>query len=602
MVSSLGRVTIFENKKRKVNLKKYTNSLKNPLVWLGLFLLFFAVQNNYRDGEFHNVIRSDGSGYYAYLPAIFLYNDATYEQSNAVEKTYYLGNYNQAYLFKDAKGNTCNKYFPGIALLQAPFFAAATVTAWVIGSPVDGYSQPFQIFFLLGSLFYSLLGLWLFFLCLKRLFPQLEKQLPWFIVGVYLASTLFMYNTNTLGFTHHYSFCLFGLFTLLVLQIRDQGMSIAKLVGLGAVLGVITLVRPTNALVVLILPFLLQDAAHFTTFLKELFAQRMKFFLASCVGFMAILFLLFSVWKWQSGSWLVWSYKGEGFNFLHPKWLENLVGFRVGLLVHSPFLLLSLLGALLYFRKQTFQLTFWWLYFLSTSWVISAWWCWDYESTFGNRPFTEHLFFLVFPLLFLVEKKPKATLVFIAAFACLGVVRYREYVTGFMVDQRFTRSNYLKSMAFWVDYNKDRWRYPKSVPPFGKVINRAVLLEDGQEKRISPEEEFALTVEKTLTHPRTAERLYFTVEVEKRLEQPLGEVYLVIDAANQERTKMYYDAIEFFNDRFEGLKGWEKATFSGLIPDYFQEFDQVKIYIWNKRHNAFELRNVKITLDTYLQD
>jgi hypothetical protein len=128
-------------------------------------------------------------------------------------------------------------------------------------------------------------------------------------------------------------------------------------------------------------------------------------------------FIQLACWKWQSGEWIKWSYNGEGFNFLRPQLIAGFFSFRIGLFLHVPIMLLAILGGIILFRKQPFQALIWVLYFVLNSWLIFSWWCWDYESSFGPRAFTEHLFFLLIPVVHFVVRYQKWLVVL-----CLGVV------------------------------------------------------------------------------------------------------------------------------------------------------------------------------------
>ena len=55
--------------------------------------------------DFSYIIRSDGSGYYAYLPSLFIYDDPTFEKVQQAEATYHLGNVSRNYIFKARVSN-----------------------------------------------------------------------------------------------------------------------------------------------------------------------------------------------------------------------------------------------------------------------------------------------------------------------------------------------------------------------------------------------------------------------------------------------------------------------------------------------------------------
>lgn len=579
-------------------MKRALHTLKNPLIWFAILLTYFAVDNNLLEGEFKNVIRSDGRGYYAYLPATFLYNDPTFVASLEAETANAQPNFNQYYLYQNAEGSRYNKYFPGIAILQAPFFGLGCIAASISGAEIDGYSEPFELAFLLGSLFYSFLGLWLLYQCIRLRFPELKDVASWLTIGLYTATTLLMYNTVTLGLSHHYSFFLFGLFAWCILKFQ-RNKHRKFVLGIGLTLGLIAIVRPTNILVVLAIPLLLKDALELKQFFQSLFSQRARNFLIAFAGLLVVVSLQFFLWKWQSGKWFTWSYSGEGFNFSHPAFIENLFGFRNGVFLHSPIIFASALAAVYLFLKNRYLAGFWWLYFLLNAWVISSWWCWDYETSFGNRPFTEHSFFLLIPLLQVLQHRRKilwSTLIFCAL---LGTIRYGSYVSGYMIDQRFSSQNYFSSLAIWKSENFDRWRYANSVVPFGERIDEAILAYKTDVTQVRASDEFVHSVNYSTPKNRTHERMYFRVWLDKKSSQPLKNVSLVIHATDDDSPFTHYHAIPLHNDRLEGVREWAGISFSGQIPDHFNDFEKVKIYIWNQGKETFELRNVRIFIDTY---
>lgn len=579
-------------------LNHFKKSISNPIFWFGLLLVIFSFNQFFTD-EDHHVIRSDGRGYYAYLPAIITYNDASFESSVEAEQRYIGEAKIPHYLFKTENGTVQNKYFPGVAVLQTPFYLMATITSWISGQPINGYSPTFEFFFQLGSMFYVILGMILFTSLLNKLFPDQKKVLKWLIPALYILTPLFYYSTDTLSLSHLYSFFLFGLFANLILMIRGGASSKLYLL-LGIVLGLVALVRPTNVLIVLIIPFLLQDRSSLFSFIGELFRNKAKKFLLGTVGFLAMIAIVFVIWKWESGKWFVWGYGGEGFNFLKAQIYASLFSFRVGLFLQTPVLFLSIIGLIYLFRSNKFQAFWWLLYFVVNVWVISSWWCWDYESAFGNRPYTEHLIFMILPLMFLLQKRLKLALPILGLLFIVGLIRITAYNSGSMTIQRFTKSNYLSSLAFWNESNFDRWNYTRSCQPFGEKINETTLFERAEEFNVTSKDIYLCGGRMELHQPRTNERFYYRVELEKRVSDvPLENVSLVIDASNSKTGELYYLAVPLYNDKLEGLNSWAPLVFEGQILDNFQKYDQLKIYIWNRDGKEFELRNVKVVMEEY---
>lgn len=578
--------------------KSILKSISSPVFWFGLFLVFFSFYN-YSGREETQAIRSDMRGYYSYLPAILSHNDPSFQKCLEAEAQYLQGKKNQNYLVKTENGGVHNKYFPGVALLQSPFYAMATAISWMTGIPTDGYSATYQLFLQIGATFYAILGLLLFYSLLKNLFPEQKTLIRWLLPVLYLATPLFHYSVNTLSFSHSYSFFLFGLFSWFIIKMRKEVYKWYFL-GLGLTLGMIVLVRPTNLIIILIIPFLLGNTAGLRVFWRQLFKNRAQKFIYGTAGVLLIIFNLFLIWKWESGSWLIWSYGGEGFTFLSPHIIASLFSFRVGLFLHTPILILSIVGLVYLYKSNKFQAFWWALYFIVNCWVISSWWAWDYESAFGNRPYTEHLIFILLPLFTLLQQRKVWSYSFIGLFFIVGLIRISTFNSGFMVNQKFTRKNYFMSLAFWKDANFDRWAYPKSCRPFGVRTRGLVLREQKGELQINPNDIFNLSGKATLPLPRTTERLYFRVVLDKMTtEAPLEDVLLVLDARNEKTGASYYRALPLHNDRLEGVNEWAHVEFESLIPDNLQTFSRINIYIWNKGGKQFKIKNFKIVLEEY---
>jgi hypothetical protein len=351
--------------------------------------------------------------------------------------------------------------------------------------------------------------------------------------------------------------------------------------------------------VILSIPLLLNNAEELKQLLGKLFKNKARFFLFALGGLVSIVFLQFLLWKWQSGNWFTWSYSGEGFNFLHPAFIENLFGFRNGLFLHSPIFLLSAITAAILIFRDRYTAGYWWGYFLLNTWIISSWWCWDYETSFGNRPFTEHTFLLILPLIHVFKERRKWLWSGLVIFGLLGAIRYGSYISGYMIDQRFTPKNYLTSLAVWDDDNFNRWRYANSVVPFGERIDETILVYSMEETYVLPEDTYVHTTTYLAPKNRTNERMYFRVWLDKKSTEPLENVSLVIHAMDDDSPFTHYHAIPLYNDRLAGINEWTSVSLSGQIPDHFNDFEKVKIYIWNRGKQSFDLRNVRIIVDTY---
>ena len=86
---------------------------------------------NWGKNHWRGIIESDGKGYYAYLPAIFIYKDLNFGFFDEIEKEKYY-NQNLYYDYRaQANGVTINKYYCGTALAELPFFVLAHISSYL---------------------------------------------------------------------------------------------------------------------------------------------------------------------------------------------------------------------------------------------------------------------------------------------------------------------------------------------------------------------------------------------------------------------------------------------------------------------------------------
>ena len=124
-------------------------------------LLMLIVTSNLNWGKktWVGIIESDGKGYYAYLPAIFIYNDLNFGFFDEIEKEKYFDE-NLYYDYRSwAHGNVINKYYCGTALAESPFFLVAHSLAHLFDLDADGYSKIYPVLISIAALFYLFVGL-----------------------------------------------------------------------------------------------------------------------------------------------------------------------------------------------------------------------------------------------------------------------------------------------------------------------------------------------------------------------------------------------------------------------------------------------------------
>ncbi len=199
----------------------------------------------------------------------------------------------------------------------------------------------------------------------------------------------------------------------------------------------------------------------------------------------------------------------------------------------------------------------------------------------------------------MLQKSNKVTCFFIYLFLSISLIRYYEFEFRIIQDQRFTKENYFRSLLFWKHENKGRWNNTRYCHPSGEVINRFFLTYNNELYSVSPTDEFFNTVQQKLEKPRTNERYFVQVELDRYTnEKDFHDVFLVVDATNNKEDKRYYNAIPLYNDLLK-KDDWEHMIIETDIMDVLQEFDKLTIYIWNKGHKEFKLKNMRFIVEEY---
>ena len=181
----------------------------------------------------------------------------------------------------------------------------------------------------------------------------------------------------------------------------------------------------------------------------------------------------------------------------------------------------------------------------------------------------------------------------------ISMIRFYEYESEILLDQRFTKENYVPSLAFWKKENKGRWNNTRYCHPSGKLENVYYLTYLDELLNVKPTDEFFNTVQQTLKRPRTNERYFIRVELDRfTTEKDFSDVFVVIDAFTKQEDKRFYNAIPLYNDKLKN-NAWEHMIFEADLMDVLQEYDEIKVYIWNKGQKAFDIKNIRIIVEEY---
>lgn len=358
------------------------------VLW-GLAAVLLAVTNNINWGGEHwrTVLQADAKGYHAYLPALVLHHDLHFgflELADSLSSTPAL-----RYDYRTAPtGDTINKYWCGTALLQAPFYLVAHGALKVAGRPTPGHGKPYVMAVCLAAIAYALIGLW----AVGRLLAGWGVDARWgglSIASLLFGTHLFYYTIVAPGMSHVYSFALVSLLLLAGRRYATDGRA-GWLPLIGALTGLLVLVRPVNGLAVLALPVV---AGGWTIFLQRVRGLRRQ--VPAVIAAIAVGVLLAGlqpgIYRIGTGHWWVDSYPGEHFRWSDPHMVDILLSYRKGLFVYTPLCALALLGLVPLWRRSRFSALGWMAFMTLLTYVLSSWWNWWYGGSFSARPYVEYL-------------------------------------------------------------------------------------------------------------------------------------------------------------------------------------------------------------------
>lgn len=357
----------------------------------------------------------DVAGYYSYLPAIFIYKDLKQLSfySKIAEK--YSPNSAGIQAFKhEQSGNMIIKYSAGMSLMYSPFFFIAHSWANMSGGryPADGFSFPYQFMISFGSLLIAFLGLFVLRKLLLQFFSEGATALCLLSIG--LLSNYLEYAAISGAMTHNWQFSIFvSVIYLSVIFYKNPTYKIAAFIGL--LCGLAALARPTDILIAGI-PFVW----GLDIFSRKAILERLQLYWTEKGKLLTAAFCTAAVgsiqafyWKYVSGEWVVYSYKGEGFSWLSPHVTDAFFSYKTGWLLYSPVMYFALVGFIFLFIKdrKLWGATFG--FFLLFSYVVTAWDNWWYGGGLGLRAMVQGYAILAFPMAAFWERMLKYRLAMI---------------------------------------------------------------------------------------------------------------------------------------------------------------------------------------------
>ena len=452
----------------------YFHSIKTIFKYkfpLALVVLLYLTHLYTKDfsSSYQKPINGDAKAYYAYLPAIFIYQDSEYNFIDAYEEKYYAKDHRKDFLNTIENGRKVNKTFPGVALLYLPFFLIAHFLASVFGAEADGYSLLYQYLFDFGYWFYILIGA-IYYLKVFRLLKFKDKHIYFSLFVLIVGTNVLFYSMVDQSVTHLFNFAMINGLVYHLLKFKSNAklkhiyLSIALLVLIG-------ITRPTNILVLLLIPIFISERQFYVDYFKEIFKLKSIFI----VGTITILIgsIPFVLWQWQTGNWIVYGYGDEGFDFKNPEFVNFLFSYTKGWFTYTPIALLTLILGLFYVgRKSILKSINILAFYLISIYIFSVWWCWYYGAGMGQRVMIDHFIVLGYLIIVSLENLPallkKVVTTLYVLLVVFNVIQTYQITTGIYPMGSPTKAiywdNFLNLSKKAKVYDKVNWELIESLP------------------------------------------------------------------------------------------------------------------------------------------
>jgi len=444
-------------------------------IWALLISLFVVIYVNFYYSHWKgekNIVVNEVLSYYGYLTAAFIYDDISLEFTKKEPKKFY-GKY---WRTKSPTGKYVLRTSGGLAILYLPFFFSADAIAELIGYEATGYTLPYRFALVLSSVFYMMIGAVFLRKFLLKYFSKPIVAIT--LLATILGTNLLWYVTIEAAMSHAYSFAFISIF-LFVIDNWHKNQSISNTIYIGLLVGIISLIRPTNIIVVVLL------VLWKVTTWEEL-KNRILFLLNKWYLILLMILMYFIVWspqiiywKYVTDSYLYYSYPdNQGFFFLNPQLYNTLFSWRKGFLIYTPVMVFAIIGiGLLYKNSKEF---FWpvFIYLLISWYLMSSWWSWWYGGSFGLRPFIDS--YGVFSiglatfLTWVSKITPLKRTILVSLFALsiiLGVWHFKRYRGGSIHWVSMTKEAYFE--CFWTITPTDEW-YNKIRKPDFKLAKEGI--------------------------------------------------------------------------------------------------------------------------------
>lgn len=393
----------------------------------------------------------DGACYYSFLPATIVHRDLTMSYTDKLTDPE--SKKSVAYVIVNNK--RLSKTTCGVAVMYLPFYLMGHMVVQLSNdNSVDGYEPTYLFFICIGAVVYLIFGLIVLRKILRLYFNDIVTTFT--LLSIYFGTNLFYYTVREPFMSHVYSFfliCLLIYYSIL----WNKNTGIKNTIVLAIIMGLITLIRPTNVIFVGI-PIFFNITSWETAKIKlKLLFTHYKRLLTGLLVFSCILMVQSVIWKIAAGSWLLASYGDERFYFNKPHIIEGLFSYRKGWLIYSPIMIFALFGLFLISKKLKEITLGIWLVLWINIYIIFSWWCWWYGGSWGMRAMIDSYALWALPFAAFTDrlfglKSKVISIGFIlinAFFISTNIHHMRQYRIANIHHDSMTKS------AFWATFWKE---------------------------------------------------------------------------------------------------------------------------------------------------
>lgn len=417
--------------------------------WLIAIISILSLFNMklYKRNDF---INNDIVSYYAFLPATFIQHDLSLKFTERPYEGIF-------WPYTLENGNKLIKTNYGMSLAYSPFFFIGHALAKITGEKQTGFSWPYGLCLLLGTIVYITLAFFLLRKFLLHYFKDASVAIS--LLLIYFGTNLLYYTLNEPLMSHAYTFS-FSIYYLYFIQQWYENKKLKHFIGLAVMLAMLTIIRPTNILFSLLFFFWQVQSFRDIWQSIKIFATQ-KIFFSLALIFIVFLFYIpqFLYLNYITGHYVFNSYVNERFFFNNPHILEAMFGYRNSVFLYAPVLLLCVPGLYILHKQKSKMFLMSVIYLFIFTYVAFSWWCWWYGGSFGCRAYIDCYAILALALTAVIEKIISSKFKFVAIttiilfFIGLNVANIFRFKKSWIHYSDMTSKTYWHAMTSWKGLN-----------------------------------------------------------------------------------------------------------------------------------------------------